>query len=51
MFMLKSHNPAKVIQAQHCWFAAMPGKADYLIGTSFNVLGDIPLQDIVSHAK
>jgi len=48
---LHRHNLAKVVQSQHDWFAAMPGKADQRSGASVNMLDNILFQDVVGHPK
>ena len=51
MLALQVDDLAKVVQTQYSRFAAMPGKADHLIGAGFDVLNDVPLQDIILHPK
>ncbi len=51
MLALKRYNLAKIVQPKDGWFTTMPGKADYRIGGSVDVLDNVLLQDVVGHAK
>jgi len=48
---LQRHNLAIVVQSQHGWFTAMPGKADQRFGACIDVLDDILFQNVIGHPK